>query len=90
MALRWRISLALLGNHMDDYGSFYLRRLTEYPQHPRDVMPIDWPQIGNAHIFKQHAWDQQLLNAALGLADMLYHPLPINRDFLQGICDAAL
>ncbi len=88
MAFRRDISLPFLGNHMDkdcpvDFCSF-----PQHPEHSPDIMAVHRPKVGNPHIFKEHPRDEKLFDAAFGPADLFYHPLPVNRDFIQGIGDA--
>ena len=53
-------------------------------------MSVHRPQIGNAHIFKKHAWYEQLFDAVLGALDLIYHHRSHHRYPVQGICHILL
>ena len=54
-----------------------------------DVMSVHGSQIGNAHILKKHPGDEQLLNPALGLLQLVRQMISV-RDPVQRLFYPAL
>ena len=86
MALRRQISLALLGQHMNQHGPLHTLGITDHGDHGGDVMTVHRPQISDPHIFKKHPRNHQLFEAALGPADPVDDVVPPFHT-LQGIVD---
>ena len=70
MELRRPVALALLRHHVDDDGVVQPFRLPEDPDHAPDIVAVHRTQIGDPHILEQHARDQELLDAVLGILDL--------------------
>ena len=83
------ISLPLFRQHMDQNSPFDPPRLAEYIQKLRDIVPVHRSQISNAHIFKKHPGDQKLLDAALGLLQLIGQ-MDAARDPVQRLLHTAL
>ena len=62
------VSVPFFGHHMDQHGSFNFFCLVEGPHHLAHIVAVDRTQIGEAHVFKKHAGNEQLLDAALSSA----------------------
>ena len=67
------IALSFSGQHMKEHRAFNLPRFPERPAKKRKVVPRHRAEIGDPHILKEHARHDQLLDAALGPADLLDH-----------------
>ena len=68
MALCRGKSPALLGEHMHQNWPLHPLGRIENSGHGTDVMTVHRPKISNAHVFKKHAGDHQLLKTAFGPA----------------------
>ena len=55
------IALALRGQDMHEHRVVDLLRLLDGPLHLTDVVTIDRPEVGDAHILEQHARNEELL-----------------------------
>ena len=83
MLLRRFISLTLLCYHMQKHRPVYPPGLSERLAQKRNMMSGNRPQISNSHIFKEHTRYNQLLDTALGLADLPDHRIPHHRNLVQ-------
>ena len=90
MPLCGGIALALFCQYMDKHRPFHPFGLLEYPQQLADIMAVHRAQISDAHIFKQHTRDDELLQAVFRPADAVYHLFPVDRNAVQGIVNALL
>ena len=86
--LRGTVSLTLFRHHMDQNSVIQLLGLPQHLAESLDIMAVHRAQIGNAHIFKQHAGYKQLFYAVLGAFDFVYHGSAHHRDPVQSVCHA--
>ncbi len=89
MPFRRLVTFAFLGKYMYQDRAFYTFRFFQYVQELADVMSVHGSQIGNAHILKKHPGDEQLLNPALGLLQLVRQMISV-RDPVQGLFYPAL
>ena len=68
------IPLSLNCIYVNQHRMIQLPGLTENLHHSLYIMSIHRAQIGNSHIFEQHAWNHKLLNTVLGPADLVHQP----------------
>ena len=67
IGLSRRISQTLFGDGMDDDGLAHVERADERLLEQAHVMAIDRAKVGKAHVFEEHARDEELLRGLLGL-----------------------
>ena len=82
------VSLSLFCHHMNQDCVVQLLGLPQHLAEGLDIMAVHWSQIGDSHIFKQHAWYKQLLYTVFGAFDFVYHGSAHHRNPVQGICHA--
>ena len=80
---RRQISLAFLGAHMDQHRSIQLGHLGKYLLHEADIVSVDGPHIGEAHLIKEPAGHQGSPHPFLDIARCLQHCISDLRDALQ-------
>ena len=67
IALRWCIAFSLHGSYMEQNRAVQLLRIAQKLRQILDIMPIHWSQVGKAHILKQAARQQTVLDGRLDL-----------------------
>ena len=89
MLLRGKESLALFRDGMDQHGAFHSLRGVDHVHHRLHVMSVHGAKISNAHVFKEHARNDQRLQAALQSPDAADHLISLGAA-KQGIINALL
>ena len=83
--LRWLVALALFGQNVHQHRVIQLFRLPKHLAELGNVVPVHRPQIGDAHILKEHPRDKQLLDAVLGALDLVDHGRAHHGNPVQGV-----
>ena len=73
------VPFPLLGIYMNQDRMVHFSGFFKDFYHSLYVMAVYRPQIGDAHIFKQHPRDHQLFDAVFSPADFIYQALPDKR-----------
>ena len=66
------VSSALICQDMNDHWSLNSLRLIKKAHHLAHIVSVHRSQICDPHVFKKHSRDDELLDAALGLAHRIY------------------
>ena len=74
------IAFSFFRQHMDHYRSFHPFCLVEQLHHLAHIVSVHRAQVGKSHIFKKHSRDEQLLDAAFGLAHSIHNGRSHSRD----------
>ena len=77
MPFRRRIALALFGEHMDEHRVLSALCLPDHAHKRCRIVSVHRPQIGHAHILKEHTRDHQLLQAVLRPSDSGHHRISV-------------
>ena len=83
--LRRLISLSLFRQDMNQNRVVHLLCFLENLCHLGNVVTIDRSEIGDSHILKEHARNDQLLDAVLCPADLVDKPLSDNRNLQKRV-----
>ena len=75
---------------MDNNRSLHSLCLIKKLHHLAHIMAIYRSQISQPHIFKKHSGNDQLLDAALGLSDRIYHGGSNMGNLFECFCHADL
>ena len=84
------IASAFFCKDMDNNRSLHSLCLIKKLHHLAHIMAIYRSQISQPHIFKKHSGNDQLLDAALGLSDRIYHGGSNMGNLFECFCHADL
>ena len=87
---RRSVALSLFGQNMHQHRMIDLLCLPDHLLHRLDIVTVHRSQVGNAHIFKQHAGNQQLLDGIFGLLQLLHQSIADHRNGAQEGADRKL
>ena len=90
MLFRRAVAFALFCLHMDQDRAVDLGSLPQDRDQRPDIVAVHGAQIGNAHVFEQHAGDHQLLDGVLGPGDLFHHAAAHHGDPVQGLLGVLL
>ena len=84
------VSFSLLCQNMNDYRSLYPFCFVKKLHHLTHIMTINRSQICQPHVFKQHSWNEKLLDTAFGFSHGIHQSCPYLRNLLQCLCHTQL